>query len=280
MSTGWDTGISPAGVTLTEEEKGIICQRHRVNVGAVVTRDGEVLGATWPEGQYAREVMEYVTAVACGEIVAGADRMLGCVRFLRFLARGDLDVNTHAADFVITIIERTFRHRQGEALDGTPLRGTPLKLEAWQKYVIYGIMIFYKRGTVERLTKEAFIFVPRKNGKTIMVAALAWALSILSRKSGAKCYVVGAALKQALETFDDWEYVLENSLYDGRKGAEKHDKKGMLYYLDGSSQTPYLLQSGMITTREIRSVVSAVMDNFEEPEEEKGPTIWDKLFSR
>ena len=65
-----------------------------------------------------------------------------------------------------------------------------------------------------------------------------------------------------------------------RKGAEKLDKKGMLYYLDGSSQTPYLLQSGMITTREIRSVVSAVMDNFEEPEEEKGPTIWDKLFSR
>ena len=65
-----------------------------------------------------------------------------------------------------------------------------------------------------------------------------------------------------------------------RKGAEKLGKKGMLYYLDGSSQTPYLLQSGMITTREIRSVVSAVMDNFEEPEEEKGPTIWDKLFSR
>ena len=65
-----------------------------------------------------------------------------------------------------------------------------------------------------------------------------------------------------------------------RKGAEKLGKKGMLYYLDGSSQTPYLLQSGMITTREIRSVVSAVMDNVEEPEEEKGPTIWDKLFSR
>ena len=65
-----------------------------------------------------------------------------------------------------------------------------------------------------------------------------------------------------------------------RKGAEKLGKKGMLYYLDGSSQTPYLLQSGMITTKEIRSVVTAIMDNFEEPEEEKGPSIWDKLFSR
>lgn len=66
-----------------------------------------------------------------------------------------------------------------------------------------------------------------------------------------------------------------------RKGAEKLGKKGMLYYLDGSSPTPYLLQSGGITTKEIRTVVSAIMDNFEEPEEKvKGPSLWDKLFSR
>ena len=64
-----------------------------------------------------------------------------------------------------------------------------------------------------------------------------------------------------------------------RKGAEKKKKKGMLYYLDGSSQTPYLLQSGIITAKEIRAVVSAIMDNFEVVEE-KGPSLWDKLFSR
>ena len=220
MKTVWDTGISPAGVTLTEEEKGIICQRHRVNVGAVVTRDGEVLGATWPEGQYAREVMEYVTAVACGEIVAGADRMLGCVRFLRFLARGDLDVNTHDADFVITIIEKTFRHRQGESLSGEPMRGKPFLLEPWQKFIVYGIMIFYRKGTAERLVKEAFIFIPRKNSKTLFCAALSWGLSWLSRASGARVYVVGAALKQAMETFNDWLYVVEQTLYTTRKAAQ------------------------------------------------------------
>ena len=64
-----------------------------------------------------------------------------------------------------------------------------------------------------------------------------------------------------------------------RKGAEKLGKKGMLYYLDGSSQTPFLLQSGSVTTKEIKAVVAAIMDNFEEVEE-KGPTFWDKLFSR
>ena len=65
------------------------------------------------------------------------------------------------------------------------------------------------------------------------------------------------------------------------KGAEKLGKKGMLYYLDGSSPTPYLLQSGVVTSREIRSVVSAIMDNFEDPAAKNpGPSFWDKLFSR
>lgn len=66
-----------------------------------------------------------------------------------------------------------------------------------------------------------------------------------------------------------------------RKGAEKLGKKGMLYYVDGTSQTPYLLQSGIVTTKEIRAVVSAIMDNFHGPSDNnKGPSIWEKLFSR
>lgn len=63
------------------------------------------------------------------------------------------------------------------------------------------MLIFWYAGTQERVVKEAFIFIPRKNGKTIFVSALAWALSILQRMSGSVVYVVGAALKQAMETF-------------------------------------------------------------------------------
>ena len=64
-----------------------------------------------------------------------------------------------------------------------------------------------------------------------------------------------------------------------RKGAEKLGKKGMLYYIDGSSPTPYLLQSGSVNLKEIRAVVAAILNNFEE-HEEKGPTLWEKLFAR
>ena len=199
----------------------MICRHHPVNRHAVVTPEGEILAAEWPTGKHAEAVMNYAVAVACGDIVAGVDRMLGCIRFLRFLGRADLDVRTEDADFVITLIETTFRHRQGEALDGEPMRGKPFLLEPWQKFVIYGVMCFYKKGTKERLVKEAFIFLPRKNGKTITVAALSWALAWLSRASGAKVYVVGAVLKQAMETFADWLYVLEGCMYQNRKAAQK-----------------------------------------------------------
>ena len=157
-------------------------------------------------GKYAAEVLEYVHGVIDGRIIAGEDRVLGCRRFLKFLEREDLDVRTRDADFVIGIIETTYHHRQGQSLDAHPMRGRPFLLESWQKFIVYGLLIFYKTGTNERLVKEAFIFIPRKNSKTLFASALAWALSLLEAASGAKVYVVGAALKQAMETFDSWEY--------------------------------------------------------------------------
>ena len=172
------------------------------------------------KGKYAEEVLEYARGVVDGSIIAGEDRGLGCKRFLDMIEGGEYDVVTRDADFVIGIIESSFRHRQGERLDGTPLRGAPFLLEPWQKYIIYGMLIFFYPGTKERVVKEAFIYVPRKNGKTILVSALSWALSILQRMSGSVVYVVGAALKQALETFENWDYNLEHVQYSGKKAAQ------------------------------------------------------------
>ena len=171
------------------------------------------------KGKFAAEVMAYARGVTDGSIVAGEDRILSCRHFLDMLEDPRYDVRTRDADFVIGIIQASFRHRQGEKPDGTPLRNTPFLLEPWQKYVIYGMLIFFYAGTQERVIKEAFIFIPRKNGKTILVSALSWALSILQRMSGSVVYVVGAALRQALETFDNWDYNLEHVQYRSKKDA-------------------------------------------------------------
>jgi len=156
--------------------------------------------------------MDYARGVADGQIMANRDRILACRRFLDFLQRDDFDIRTADADFVIDVIQTTYHHRQGQGLDAMPMRGRPLILQAWQKLCVYGMLIFYHRGTNVRVVKEALIFVPRKNGKTLFISALAWALGLLEAKSGAKAYVVGASLKQAMETFDSWAFNVK-SLY-------------------------------------------------------------------
>lgn len=170
-------------------------------------------------GKYAEEVTQYVADIISGKKLAGPERIQGCKRFVAMIESGKYDIRTKDADFVIGIIEATFKHRQGENLQGEPMRGKPFLLEPWEKFCIYGMLIFYKPGTNERIVKEAFIFIPRKNSKTLFAAAVAYGLALLERASGSKVYVVGAALKQALESFDNWQYNIE-AMYGGRKEAE------------------------------------------------------------
>lgn len=172
------------------------------------------------DGKYAGEVLDYANSVADGKVLANEERVLGCKRFLRMLEDERYEVRTKDADFVIGLIETAFKHRQGEDLEGRPLAGTPFLLEPWQKFCVYGMLIFYYKGTRERVVKEAFIFIPRKNGKTLFVAALSFALAVLECASGSKVYVVGAALKQAKETFASWKYNITKTMYNSKKAAE------------------------------------------------------------
>lgn len=157
---------------------------------------------------YKPVAIKYARAAAAGELICGAEVKAAAVRFLADLEREDLELHTKEPDFVCGIIEKLMVHKQGQALDGTPLPGTPLILQPWQVFIVYNLMGFYFKGTNERRYKEAFIFIPRKSGKTLFVAALAFALALLERKSGAKIYIVAAALKQACQSFEDILYTL------------------------------------------------------------------------
>lgn len=148
-------------------------------------------------------VEEYVSQVLSGQKNVGREIRLACERFERDRNNPAFELHTKEPDFVIGIIQKVMVHRQGETLDGQPLMNRPLMLQPWQMFVTYNLVGFYFTGTSERRFKEAFIFIPRKNGKTMFVAALALGLSLLDRKSGSKLYIVAASQKQALESFDD-----------------------------------------------------------------------------
>lgn len=158
---------------------------------------------------YKAVALQYAHDAAEDKIICGAEVQKAAERFLRDLERPEYELHTKEPDFVIGIIEKLMVHRQGESLDGTPLTNTPLLLQPWQIFCIYNLVGFYLAGTKERRYKEAFIFVPRKNGKSFFIAALAFGLSLLERKSGAKIYIVAASQKQACESFDNIIYTLK-----------------------------------------------------------------------
>ena len=155
-------------------------------------------------------VMDYASGIVSGKIRANKYRVLGCERFLKDLENPAYEFNPHDAEFCINIIERTLCHQQGEMRDGTPLRGTPFFLMPFHKFIVYNLLGFKLKGTIINRFHECLIFIPRKNVKTSFAGALAYALGLLYRMSGSKIYVVAAAQKQTLETFNFIKYNIVN----------------------------------------------------------------------
>ncbi|MBR1540700.1 MAG: terminase large subunit [Clostridia bacterium] len=163
---------------------------------------------------YRSEVMKYAKSIVNGKKIACVETKEAAQRFLDDIDSKEFDVNFTDADFVIGIIEKTFVHIKG------PKKNQPLLLEPWQKFIVYNLLGFYIKGTDERRFKEAFIFIPRKNGKTTFVSALSWGLALLERKTGSTIYIVGNVLKQALQSFE----ILKKNIYQ-MEGGEKEAKE-------------------------------------------------------
>ena len=149
-----------------------------------------------------REVNKYVKDIVKGKKIACKELKQICQRYIDDKKNPKFVFRTKEANFVIGIIENLFEHIQGESLDGKPLAGNNLKLESWQKFIIYNLVGFYWKGTNNRRYQEAFIMIPRKNGKTSFSAALSFALGILDMANNSQVYIVGAVIKQALQAFN------------------------------------------------------------------------------
>ena len=116
---------------------------------------------------YAERAIQYARDVVDRVIIIGEDVVHACKRFLDDLERDDLEFREEDPDTVCTLMETLCVHRKGEMLDGTPLLGKPLILEAWEIFIVYNLLGFFYKGTNERRYKEAMIMVGRKNGKAL-----------------------------------------------------------------------------------------------------------------
>lgn len=174
-------------------------------------------------------VMDYANGIRSGDITACTATKQMVERFFNDLENPDYEIDNKGPEFCIGIIERTLKHQQGEAIDGTPLRGKPFLLQPFQKFIIYNLIGFMMKGTNVVRFHESLIYVPRKNGKSGFAGALAWSLSLWYRKSGAKCYITSAALMQSLESFGFMKYNVKEMGEDAADG-------GMVKIIDNNNE--------------------------------------------
>lgn len=167
----------------------------------------------WPE------VLKYAEGIRDGTIIANIERKQAVERFFSDLENPNYWMDYKDPEFCIQIIEKTLCHQQGEALDGTPMRGKPFLLLPFMKFIIYNLVGFKLAGTDIVKYHEALIYEPRKNIKTGLAAGLSWALSLLRRKSGSKCYIASAALMQSLESFNFLRYNVDRMGENAKKGG-------------------------------------------------------------
>ena len=153
------------------------------------------------KSKHLEEVMEFAESIRSGKKLANKEQVQMVERFFQDIERDDLILSTQDADWCIEIVEKIMKHEKGEAIDGTALRGTPFKLQPFQKFTIYCLEgIRWKKTNVVKYT-EALLFWPRKNGKTPFASALAFALGLKYRKSGSQCYISSTSLQQSMQAF-------------------------------------------------------------------------------
>jgi len=96
---------------------------------------------------------------------------------------------------VIAYHERFCTHVKGK------MAGKPFTLLPWQQWFV-GNLFGWKLATGKRRFREAFLYVPRKNGKTVCAASLAHFVLFCDGEPGAEVYSRGADREQASLCFD------------------------------------------------------------------------------
>lgn len=136
------------------------------------------------------EIYAYYQAINDGSIVVGKWIKLFYQRIITGLEKGDFYFSAKKATRAIRFIENFCRHHEGA------LAPQLIKLELWQKAlisVLFGIL----DETGARQFREAFIVVARKNGKTLLAAAISAYCSFLDGEYGARVYFAAPKLEQA-----------------------------------------------------------------------------------
>lgn len=158
-------------------------------------------GSSDPVTSYARRVVD-------GEIPAGKWHRLACERHLRDLRESEAGsrwvFRPELAGKAFGIFS-LYRHFKGE------WAGQPIRLEPWQQFIVGSLMGWVDRETGLRRFRNAFVELPRGNGKSTIAGGLLVLFAFFLGEGGAEAYSVATKKDQARISFQAGRQMLLRS---------------------------------------------------------------------
>lgn len=137
--------------------------------------------------QYAQDVIE-------GRVVTGELVRLACERFFRFMEDERYEFRHEAVERVVKFFG-LLKHYTGRHA------GKPFVLEPWQIFCVAGAYGFYVKEDGSRLTKNLYIEMARKQGKTAFAAGLCLYALIYDKEINAEVDLAANSKDQARIAF-------------------------------------------------------------------------------
>jgi len=149
---------------------------------------------------YRNYIYEYYAKITSGEITAGKWIRAVYKIIVDGLEKQEYFYNAKAANKAIKFIENFCHHSKG--------RNDLIKLELWQKAIvsaIFGIVDAEKT----RIFREIFIVIGRKNGKSLLAAAIIAYMAFLEPEYGQEIYCLAPKLDQAALVYDGFYKIMQ-----------------------------------------------------------------------
>lgn len=179
----------------------------------------------------------YARRVVSGKQAACRQILLACERHLADLERSEWVFDTDRVEEVCTFAE-LMPHVKGRWAQKREL----IVLQDWQVWILASIF-GWKDKSGKRRYRQAFILVPRKNGKSILAALIGLIMLVLDGEAGAEVYCGATTEAQAYEVFRPAKQMAERaedflSTFDVTLAAKS------IFTVDGSRFQPVIGKPG------------------------------------
>ncbi len=162
------------------------------------------------------DVAEYIDAVVAGTITAGRLVQLTVQRHVEDLEKSTRENYPYVfkeeyANEAIAFLQLCPQSKGKWA-------GQPLKLEPWQKFIVWCVFGWRRKADGTRRFRKAFITLGRKNGKSTLCAAIGLLLMLFDNplEGGAEVYVVATKEEQARIVHEEAKRMVRRSLDLGK----------------------------------------------------------------